>query len=619
MKDELDERFDASSEPSTREIVRLAARAGVGLWAADAEDRFRYVNRAAAAVLGDKPGALAGRLISDFFFEEDLTTLAARLVRRRAGAPEQFEQRIRNLDGRARWIWVAAVPRFDAARRYVGAAGMLLDVTARRDAEEALALHTAALQSDVSAVVITDTEGTIEWVNAAFTALTGWAAAEVVGRHSRVLGSGVHGPEFYGDLWNTIRAGQRWHGELVNRRADGSLYEEELSVAPVRSADGVIRHYVAVKQDVTPRNRAAQKIRAQAAILDRASDLIAVHDDEGRIRFWSEGARRLLGWSPEAATGRRIHALLGVHQTPEVEASFERLRRDGRLTMELEVGTLDGRRLWLSGRWSRLGPEGAGEILWTAFDATELRRLRADAIRAQRLDSLGHLAGGVAHDLNNLLVPISTAADLLRPEQLSRDGRETVELLADTAKAASELVRQLLSFARGSGGEREPVQVAEVLGRVARLVERTFPSEVKVVVDATVEAWVVGGATQLHQVLLNLCLNARDAMPAGGTLTLGASQVEPGPERLARAPGASPGSFVGLHVRDTGTGIAPEHLEHVFEPLFTTKAPGHGTGLGLSTVFQIVRGHGGFVEVDTTPGVGTEFRVYLPRIERPTT
>jgi signal transduction histidine kinase/ActR/RegA family two-component response regulator len=246
-------------------------------------------------------------------------------------------------------------------------------------------------------------------------------------------------------------------------------------------------------------------------------------------------------------------------------------------------------------------------------DITEKKQLETQFLRAQRLENIGALAGGIAHDLNNVLAPILMGAPLLQEMVIEPKGRHLLKTIESSARRGAAIVKQVLTFARGVEGERVPLQPRYLLAEMEGLAAETFPKNIRVESDAAADLWPVqGDATQLHQALLNLCINARDAMPGGGVLTLKAANVVLSREAAEKMPGARPGSFACLRVTDTGTGIPPEIEAKIFEPFFTTKGAGKGTGLGLSTVLGIMRSHGGFIRVVTKVGQGTTFELYLP-------
>jgi hypothetical protein len=266
-------------------------------------------------------------------------------------------------------------------------------------------------------------------------------------------------------------------------------------------------------------------------------------------------------------------------------------------------------------RWTLVRDElGAPQsILIINTDITEQKKIEAQFLRAQRLESIGTLASGVAHDLNNILVPILMAAPLLRGEMPEAEREKLLAIVQASAERGASIVKQVLTFARGADGDRVLLQPIYLVQEVVKISEKTFPKSIAVHTKYPEDLWpIVADATQLHQVLLNLCINARDAMPGGGTLTLDLENFEVDDHYADMTPGARAGPHVLFEVRDTGFGISSENIDKIFDPFFTTKELTQGTGLGLSTVIGIVKSHGGFIQVYSEAGRGTSFKVFLP-------
>jgi PAS domain S-box-containing protein len=247
-------------------------------------------------------------------------------------------------------------------------------------------------------------------------------------------------------------------------------------------------------------------------------------------------------------------------------------------------------------------------------DLTEKKRMEAQHLRAQRMESIGTLAGGIAHDLNNVLAPIMMSIELLKLDSTNAPDRSTIlDTIHISCSRGAELVRQVLSFARGLDGQRISIRLRHLVSELQGIIGHTFPSSIKIVTQMPYDLWpILGDPTQLHQVLLNLAVNARDAMPQGGTLTITLSNITVAAHATNGRPEPSSGRYVLLQVSDTGLGIPPEIREHIFEPFFTTKEVGKGTGFGLATVHTIIKSHGGFVNVESEIGRGSTFNIFLP-------
>jgi nitrogen-specific signal transduction histidine kinase/ActR/RegA family two-component response regulator len=244
---------------------------------------------------------------------------------------------------------------------------------------------------------------------------------------------------------------------------------------------------------------------------------------------------------------------------------------------------------------------------------TETKKLESQFLRAQRLEGIGTLASGIAHDLNNILSPILMSCGILRKEFEDEDTIKMLSIIEGSAERGAGIVKQVLTFARGVEGERVLLQLKHLVSELAKVMAQTFPRNIDIQTHFPADLWpVMGDATQLHQVLLNLCVNARDAMPQGGSLRLGAENVDIDAHFASMNPGAQLGPHVVLRASDTGMGMSPETMEKIFDPFFTTKEVGKGTGLGLATVIGIIKSHGGFLTVQSEVGVGTTFSVFLP-------
>jgi PAS domain S-box-containing protein len=356
------------------------------------------------------------------------------------------------------------------------------------------------------------------------------------------------------------------------------------------------------------------RIREQASLLDKARDAIFSHDMRHGIKFWNKSAERLYGHSKSAAITRSARELLQA-DTEGYDLAHSQTLEHGEWIGELHQIDKDGKALIVESRWN-LVRNHAGDptsILTINTDVTGHRHLERQFLRAQRLDSIGTLAGGLAHDLNNVLAPISMSIELLRSSVNDARGNKLLDIIAHNSLRGAEMITQILSFARGMEGRRTRVSGGEIISELTGIIRDTFAKNIRIETHLDLELWpILGDATQLHQVLLNLCVNARDAMPEGGDLLISASNKTLSDECVSSNIDARTGPYVCIRVEDSGTGIPPEIIGKIYDPFFTTKEVGKGTGLGLSTTLTIIKSHGGFINSFSEPGRGTEFTVYLP-------
>jgi two-component system, cell cycle sensor histidine kinase and response regulator CckA len=372
-----------------------------------------------------------------------------------------------------------------------------------------------------------------------------------------------------------------------------------------------------LEQEIQERKQAEQQIREQAALLNVATDAIFLWDLDHRVLFWNQGAERVYGWRRAEILGKNITELL-YEESPQLEEALKMIVQNGEWQGELHQLTKSNQKIIVQSRWTLVRDEAEQpkSILTVDTDITDKKQLEAQFFRVQRLESLGTIASGIAHDFNNILTPILAAAQLLplRLTDIDDSSKLLLQILEDSSKRGAELVKQILSFARGGESNRTTLQLRHLLKEVVQFVKSTFPKSIEISIDIpTPNLWTIwADATQLHQVLMNLVVNARDAMPFGGTLSLAASNLYIDETYAQMTLEAKVGSYVVITVADTGTGIHPEIIDRIFDPFFTTKEVGKGTGLGLSTALGIIKNHGGFVKVYSEVAKGTQFQVYLP-------
>jgi PAS domain S-box-containing protein len=377
-----------------------------------------------------------------------------------------------------------------------------------------------------------------------------------------------------------------------------------------------LKIFAARAADELERRTANSLLREQAALLDMARDAILVCDLDNRIVYWNRSAERIYGWSAEEVTDRFAEDLLYRDPGP-LHAAVKATIETGEWMGEIAQFTKSGRELIVEGRWSLVRDE-LGEpksILSINTDITERKNLERQFLRSQRVESIGTLAGGVAHDLNNVLAPIIMSIDLLRMYVEDPEGLEILDTVEKSARRGSDMVSQVLSFARGVEGEAVDVNVVHVFQDLMRIIEEAFPKNIRVTGQFDKDLWLVkADPTQIHQVLLNLCVNSRDAMPEGGHIDIKIENVILDEHYSGTIVEATAGPYLKIDVEDNGHGIPTDIIDKIFDPFFTTKDVGNGTGLGLSTSVAIIKRHGGFIRVYSDPGIGTSFRIYLPAV-----
>jgi len=372
------------------------------------------------------------------------------------------------------------------------------DIAERKRVEESVVRLAKAVEQSAETIIITDTHGTIIYANPAFEKTSGYTCAEALGQNPRILRSGKHQAPFYRQMWDVLTLGKDWRGHFINRRKDGTLYEEDVCISPIRNVHGEIVNYVAVKRDVT----------------------------------------------------REV-------------------------------------------------------------------QLEAQIRQAQKMEAVGQLAGGVAHDFNNILAVLQMQSDLLKISSgLSAEQLGFADEIGAIVKRATALTRQLLLFCRKGVFEPIDLDLNESINEMTKMLRRSMGEHIQLRCKCDAQGLCIhADAGMINQVLMNLAVNARDAMPNGGLLVIETSVEELDDFAAAQSAQARPGAFVCLSVSDTGCGIEPEVLPKIFEPFFTTKDVGKGTGLGLATVFGIVQQHQGWISVHSEVGNGTTFRVYFPRLK----
>jgi two-component system cell cycle sensor histidine kinase/response regulator CckA len=454
-------------------------------------------------------------------------------------------------------------------------------------------------------------DGLILYCNRRFAELLKMPLDKIVGFAFESLVAPSERAEFVRLLTDGRTAGSAGEITLLVRDSGPVPLQLALGPLPAKSAAAICL----VATDISQSKRTEERLREQADIVERAHDAVIVRDfTTGCITIWNKGAERLYGWSAGEAIGRPMAELI-FSESKDRSTMLGHLVSTGEFRGEINQRAKDGHSVTVDARVTLIrNDDGAPRsVLGINTDITEQKKLETQLLRAQRLENIGTLASGVAHDLNNILTPILICAETLRGDMTAEDRESALALIEESAQRGASVVKQVLTFARGVEGERVSITPNHLVHEMVDIARRTFPKSIEITSRYPEELWSIkGDPTQLHQVMLNISVNARDAMPDGGKLVFGSENFAVDEQYAAMTPEATRGPYVLLQISDTGSGMPQETIDKIFDPFFTTKDPGRGTGLGLSTAVGIVKSHGGFISVYSEVGKGTTFKIFLP-------
>ncbi len=496
-------------------------------------------------------------------------------------------------------------------RKIVGAFCIAQDVTQRRESEERFQ-QLAENVEDAFWILDVATERMI-YVNPAFQRMRGHAGEPLDPDPTSYLAS-IHPQDRDWVVKAFSETPYAINAEYRVIQPDGTIRWNWARTFPIRDSHGAVYRIAGIARDITTRKEAEALIGEQAALLDNAQEAIYVQGLDGVIKFWNRSAERTYRRGAAEVIGTRLlpHA---ANDSERHDLARKQVLEKGKWIGELVEQIGIGREITVEGHWT-LVRDSEGEpksILCINTDITERKRLEAQFLRAQRMESIGTLAGGIAHDLNNVLSPIVMSVALLKLKTDDPASLDVLDTVETSARRGADMVQQVLSFARGVEGQRLIVQPKHLLKELQKIIVDAFPKNIELKLVQKADLWnVLGDPTQLHQVLLNLCVNARDAMPEGGRITITSDNLTLDEQYASMHHDAHAGPHVVLQVHDNGTGIPAALIEKIFDPFFTTKELGKGTGLGLSTSLAIVKSHGGFILVSSEAGRGATFKIHLP-------
>lgn len=621
------------SERALLELSTALEYAVQGISRLDDRGLYLSANKAYTNTVGYSQSELIGMPWKHTVYPEDVAKLQAAYQSMLANGKVEVEARGIRKDGSLFYKQLAMIAVYDERGAFNGHYCLMKDISDRKATEIALRQSEERYRTLFNSIdegffiieTLFDANGKASdfrflETNPAFEKLTG--LQNVKGKTMQEISSNVE------ENWYEILGRVALTGEPVRliREAKALPDKKWFEIYAFQFNREEKQKVALLFSEITDRKLAEEKIAEQAALIDIATDAIFVRDLDNRILFWSQGAERLYGWTAEEALGKIASNLfqsefLQQESASQIEEILNHCLQQGLWQGEIKHIAKSGQSIIVASRWTLVRDESGQpkSILVVNTDITEKKRIEEQFYHAQRLESIGTLASGIAHDFNNLLTPILAVSQLL-PLKFPNLDDQTRQLLAtveDSAKRGANLVKQVLSFSRGTEGKRVIIQMRHLLEELVSVAQRTFPKSIEIFQDIPKRelGLIWADSTQIHQVFMNILVNARDAMPHGGHLTISAENLYLDENYVRMNWEARVGSYIAIAISDTGTGIPPELMERIFDPFFTTKEVGRGTGLGLATVSGIVKNHGGFINVYSEVGKGTQFKVFLPAIK----
>ena len=608
-----------------RKLVELAEE---GVWVFSRDEVTIFANSAMARMLGYSPEEMLGMTPQQFLNEAEPDSKAETLVSLlRSGSKPQHEISLRHQDGSEVWVNVALYPLFGRNGELAGRVGVFSNTTARKRAERALReserrYHDLFANAPVG-IYRTTSDGLISMANNALVSMLGYTSfEELTGQNLDEEGCG---PIYQREAFRAQieRDGETRGVESVWKRRDNSVLFVRENAKVVRDANGKILHFEGTVEDITERKLAEEKLQRSEAqlrsLIDNAPYGIYQCDPRSDCFLDVNPALvEMLGYASKQellalGTSKSLYA-----DPSEYESLVQECRLSGRFESDMAWKRKDGKQLRVRarGRQSRAADGGLRLEVYVE-DISKRAELEQQLRQAQKMEAVGNLAGGVAHDFNNLLMIISSYTQMMEDEMAPEDKmRHNTRQVLKAVQRSSALIQQLLAFSRKQILSPRILDMNSVVEETAKMIRRLIGEDIELVLSCDRRLWMVkADPDQIGQVLLNLCVNARDAMPRGGTMTITTHSATIGPEADGTMPGFVPGQYTILTVSDDGMGMSQQVQSRIFEPFFTTKPLGKGTGLGLAMVYGIVKQSGGYIRVDSELNRGTTFQILFPAVE----
>jgi len=518
-------------------------------------------------------------------------------------------------DGKISWVLGYAVPEYSSQNELTGYVGTITDITELTISEEHARKLSRAIEQGPSLVMITNLLGEIEYVNPKFEEVTQYRSAEILGKNPRILNSGETPREYYAELWKTILNGKEWHGEFHNKMKSGELYWESALISPIVNEKGTITHFVAVKEDITARKKSEEIVHLLSHTVESIGECVSITDLHNHLIYVNNAFLRTYGYTVQELIGKHIK-MVGVYTTvddEDVRAATFKGGWQGELINRKKDGTEFPISLSSTPVFDETGKAIA--LVGVAIDITEQKKMQEQLLQSQKLEAIGRLAGGVAHDYNNMLCIILGYAKVLEAElPATGDAIQKVKFITAAAERSVNLTKQLLSFARKQIVAPIVINLNEELALFHKMLERLISKDMSLLMHLANDLWYIKmDPVQITQIFTNLTTNARDAMSDAGTIVIETSNITIDAPLTTGSTDIPAGEYVLCTFSDNGAGMTHKTMEKIFEPFFTTKPIGQGTGLGLAIVFGIMKQNNGYIKGDSEIGHGTSFKLYFPR------
>ncbi|MDD1779392.1 MAG: PAS domain S-box protein, partial [Candidatus Helarchaeota archaeon] len=577
-------------------------------------------NHAAELITGRKRSSLIGTNFSNYFTDPGKAQLGYKTAFE-TGFVQDLELELRHIDGHITPVMYSAAVFRDNKGTVKGVFAAARDLTEHKRAEaevqEMSAYNRSLIEASLDPLVTIGEDGIITDANHATELVTGRSRSSLIGtdfsNYFTDPGKAQLGYK------TAFEAGFVQDFELELRHVDGHITPVMYNAAVFKDNKGTVKGIFAAARDLTERKRKDERIQEQAALLDKANDAIIVVDSDNRVIYWNKSALALYGWKEEEVKGKNLDDLIYKNESAHLEEARKAIKEKGNWRGELPQVTKAEKDIIVESSWTLTRDKSGNPklLLIINTDITEKKNLESQLLRSQRLENIYTITGGIAHDLNNVLTPIMLSGNILKRKITDEQGQKLLNIISENSERGANLIKQIMLFARGIEGDRKELQINRIINQIEKILTETFPKNIEIRAHMNDNlSGILGDETQLHQVLINLCVNARDAMPDGGNLIISAENIYIDEVYAHLNIDAKVGSYVMIAISDNGIGMSPAIKEKLFIPFFTTKGVGKGTGLGLSTVLGIVRSHGGFINVYSEPGKGSTFKVYFPGLQK---